>query len=419
MRRQIAIFKAVTKNWLRSRSGLFFSFIFPVILLLLFGAIFGGGGGTHYSLQIQNKDITQSGVPTKLSQAFIDALNNTKALNIRLIPPKVDTLSYVKNQTGFFGEDPRVLIIPSGFQSDLLNGSIKERLFVVYETISFSLKNLSNIPPEQKQSMEQGLNALNKTINIISSGNATIIYLYVPGDQGAGIVRGIIGSVANSFNYGLIGAKPFINFSDETYSLRNLRPVDYYIPGYIGAFMMTNGVIGLTNVASEFKRRGLIKRLSITPLSKLDWIIGNILSQTLLAITLTIIMILLGIVLFNVSIEFDPITLLSIFVGAVLFSGIGMLLAGLVKDPEAASGLGNAVAFPMMFLSGTFWPIDIMPQFLQLIARLLPLTYFSDALRDSMLLGNSYAALINTTILGILAILFILLGTLATRWKER
>jgi len=58
-----------------------------------------------------------------------------------------------------------------------------------------------------------------------------------------------------------------------------------------------------------------------------------------------------------------------------------MMIAGLVKDPEAASGIGNAIALPMMFLSGSFWPVEIMPKYLQTIAKFLPLTYFSDGSR--------------------------------------
>ena len=85
---------------------------------------------------------------------------------------------------------------------------------------------------------------------------------------------------------------------------------------------------------------------------------------------------------------------------------------------EAASGLGNAVAFPMMFLSGTFWPIDIMPQFMQLIAKALPLTYFADSLRDSMLLQNYSAAIFNTGITAVFALVFIILGSRFTKWRE-
>ena len=65
MRRTLIIFMAVTKNWLRSRSGVFFSIMFPILLLLVFGAAFGGGGTTTYTLFVQNFDTTIDETPTE------------------------------------------------------------------------------------------------------------------------------------------------------------------------------------------------------------------------------------------------------------------------------------------------------------------------------------------------------------------
>jgi len=192
-----------------------------------------------------------------------------------------------------------------------------------------------------------------------------------------------------------------------------------YVPCLIGAFVMTNGIIGLTSIATEFKRRGVLKRLSATPLTRIEWIVGNVLSQTVLAIALTIVMILSARLFFGIVVSVNVYAAIILFAGAVLFSGIGMLLAGLVKDPEAANGLGNAIAFPMMFLSGTFIPLKMMPAFLQTISRFLPLFYFQDGLTAAMVTGNSSTAFVDFAVMGALAIVFILLGSVVTRWRER
>jgi ABC-2 type transport system permease protein len=78
--------------------------------------------------------------------------------------------------------------------------------------------------------------------------------------------------VAGAFNYQLIGAQNVIDFKEEPVTSTNYNGVDYYVPGITAAFIMTNGLIGLTSNTTEFKRRGIIKRLSITPLTKTDWI---------------------------------------------------------------------------------------------------------------------------------------------------
>ena len=79
--------------------------------------------------------------------------------------------------------------------------------------------------------------------------------------------------------------------------------------------------------------------------------------------------------------------------GAIAFLALGYVIASFAKTEESANGMTSVVQFPMMFLSGTFFTIDQMPDFLQGIARLIPLTYLSDALRQVMVGGAAFAPL--------------------------
>lgn len=108
-----------------------------------------------------------------------------------------------------------------------------------------------------------------------------------------------------------------------------------------------------------------------------------------------------------------------ILLGSIMFSGIGMTLSGLFRDVEAASAVGNAIAFPMMFLSGTYFPLDMMPSYLQAVSKALPLTYLSDGLRYAMVYNFPEGVYTNLAIVGALAVAFIILGAFITRWKER
>jgi len=192
-----------------------------------------------------------------------------------------------------------------------------------------------------------------------------------------------------------------------------------WAPMLIGAFVMTNGIVALPTIATEFKRRGVLKRLSATPLSKLEWTLGNVLSQTLLAVLLTVMMVMSGWLVFGVRPVVNVYSAAILFSGAVLFSGMGMLIAGFVKDPEAASGLGNAVSFPMMFLTGTYFPLSMMPAYLQNLAQALPLYYFQSGLKAAMVTGDVAAALFDLAVTGVLAVAFIVLGSVVTRWREK
>jgi len=421
MIRPLVIFLAVTKSWIRSRSGLFFSIMFPVLLLLVFGAIFGGGvGGGASTLFVQNLDRNPNGTATQLSSAFVDALNSTKTFAIKDVPADVDSKVWTKNNLGPLGGNIRIVMISEGFQDDVLNGTLKVRVGISYSLLNTTYQYFAPYLNEsEKMVYEQGLAQMRQYNETLSDRRTSLTLAFDASDQSAAVIKNIVINVANAFNYHLIGATNVIEFKEESVTSNRYGAVDYYLPGIIAAFIMTNGIIALTANTTEFKRRGIIKRLSITPLTKFDWIIGNVLSQTLLSLMLTAIMILVGWIVFRVQAIPDALTIAVIFLGSVMFSGLGMVLGGLVKDVEAASALGNAIAFPMMFLSGTYFPMDFMPSYLQSIAKVLPLTYFSDGLRYALIYKYTEGVLSNMAVVSALAVAFIILGSVVTRWKEK
>jgi len=128
-------------------------------------------------------------------------------------------------------------------------------------------------------------------------------------------------------------------------------------------------------------------------------------------------MIGVGWLLFNVRIIPDVFSIMIILLGSIMFSGIGMILSGFIKDVEAASAIGNAIVFPMMFLSGTYFPLELMPSYIQTISKALPLTYFSEGLKYSMLYKYPGGIYTNMAILAVLAVVFLIIGALVTRWK--
>jgi ABC-2 type transport system permease protein len=412
------IFKAVTKNWMRSRSGLFFSILFPILLLIVFGAIFSGiGGSSQYSLFVQNLDVNAADVtPSELSTAFIEALNSTETFSISDISADENATEYAQEVPGPLGGNMRILVISEGFQDDLLNGTLKVRIGIMYDTIQYFEPYMTD---EQNAAVSQGLSQMRQFNATVPDAQASLTIMLDPADQSAAMVKSIIMSVANAFNYELIGAENVVEFDETSVTTTRFSTVDLYIPGITAAFIMTNGIIGLAATSTEFKRRGIIKRLSITPLTKIDWIVGNVLSQALLNLMLAAIMIGVGWVIFNVRVIPDALSIALILLGSIMFSGIGMTLSGFIKDVEAASAVGNAIAFPMMFLSGTYFPLEMMPPYLQTVSKALPLTYFSEGLKHAMIYQNPEGVYLNMAIVAVLAVVFIIVGSLITRWKEK
>lgn len=416
MKGLLVLVEMLLKNWLRSRTGVFFSFLFPAMLLLIFGTVFGGEQQVSYTLEVQNLDRQPDGEPTALSKVFIDLLNQS-VFNVKEIDPGIDAQEYMTRGAGF--QSRRVLIIPEGFEKSLIQADMAVRFQVSFGMMKLILERFGQYMNEsQRQYLEQGVSWIERANISLEAKPARLILLTSPADQAAPIIRGVIDNIAAKFGERMIGASPIISLEQEAVKVRGLKAVDYYLPGYIAAFIMTNGLIGVTSNISEYRRTGVLKRLIATPLSKPTWILGNILVQALLALMLMTVMIALGWAVFGIKAIPDIYAILLILLGSIAFCSMGVFLGGLVKDVEAATALGNTIAFPMMFLSGSFWPLEIMPGYMQQIAQTLPLYYFSEGLRQTLILQKPEAALTPFIILATLSAIFILAATLTTKWKD-
>ena len=421
MNRILTIGTFVLKNWLKSKTGVFFSILFPVMLLLVFGAIFGGGGSSSFGIYVQNFDVQSDGAAMPISGAFISALNSSKVIIVsEIIPNNVsDPVKYAQDKMGFFGGSPRVMVIPKGFNDKLVNGSLRTRITVVNSTLQILLYRFAPyLNSSDIKQITQGLSTIDNISKKFSDDNTTITLILDQYSTSTPVVESIISSFAQSFNYQMIGAKPLMTFDIQNITLKKVEAIDYYLPGYIGAFIMSNGLMGAAQSTSEFRRRGVLKRLATTPLTKFEWVMGNVVAQTVLGFLLTGVMILTGFLFFNVTVLPNLLTIILIFSGAVAFSGMALVLAGALKDVEAVSAAGSAITFPMMFLSGSFIPLETMPSYMQTLAQLLPLTYLSNGLRDSLITGEVYSVLFNLAIVSIFGIIMIALGSKLTKWQD-
>ena len=157
--------------------------------------------------------------------------------------------------------------------------------------------------------------------------------------------------------------------------------------------VMQVGIFAAVPLVAD-REKGILKRLSATPLRRWQLVGSNTLMRLLIALVQTIIIVGVGISFFGVEIT-GSLLLAAAFValGAVSFLALGYVLASFTRTEEAANGITQVVQFPMMFLSGVFFPLEAMPQFLQSVARLIPLTYLADALRQVMVGGTPFAPL--------------------------
>ena len=139
------------------------------------------------------------------------------------------------------------------------------------------------------------------------------------------------------------------------------------------------------------RRKGLIKRLRMTPARMGLFGLSDMLMRLVFAIFQIILLSLIGVYGFGATLHIDLISLIIIFlIGALSFNAIGYFFSSFSKTTEAYMGIANITSFLMMFLSGVFFPIESMPGWLQPVSQVLPLTYFVSGLRDGMVYATGF-----------------------------
>ena len=352
----------------RSRVGFFFTLVFPIILILLFGAIFSSGGVGQTKVYVQNLD----GGPT--GAVFLAELNSTShncsstyasGLCLSLVPANQNFTLYLTSHSATDG-----IVIPAGF----------------------SQAYIGKLP-----------------LNISVYGD--------PASTTSAVVSGVARSFVNAFDsYGVNGVAK-IGVASLT-PVASYKYIDFLIPGLIGFSALTSPMFAMVNIVSTYRKDKVFKLLSLTPLTKTEWLLSKIIWYIGTTALSFLLMSAVGIYAFGAHIAFSWGILIFVLVGPFFFVSLGMLVGTVSNSPESAAVVGNLVTFPMMFLSGTFFPVSGMPDYLQTVAHVLPLYYMIDGLNNVMIYGNYGPALFDGALLLALAVVVFALAVRFFRWRE-
>jgi ABC-2 type transport system permease protein len=169
---------------------------------------------------------------------------------------------------------------------------------------------------------------------------------------------------------------------------------DFVAPGIMAMAVMMSLMTGLPHAISHEKEAGTLDGMLAAPINRLSIILGKTIAQTTRGITQGLILLGLAVLLFGVTIQGNILLVLLLLLLAVFsFVGLGILITSFAKDEQTATMVMMTLMFPMMFLSGVFFPIQQMPWYMQDIAHCLPLTYATTALRKVMILGAGIPAI--------------------------
>jgi len=174
---------------------------------------------------------------------------------------------------------------------------------------------------------------------------------------------------------------------------RIYRSIDFYLPGQLGFSLMGAGVFGVAFLFFNLRQQLVLKRFFATPIKRPYIVFGEALSRVTFQMMTSVVIIGIGIVFFHFTLvhgfsTFMQMMVLS-FLGLLVFMGFGFIVSGVAKNESTIPPFANLFTFPQLLLSGTFFPIEVFPKWLQFFCNLLPLTHFNNAMRNISFEGAS------------------------------
>ncbi len=167
---------------------------------------------------------------------------------------------------------------------------------------------------------------------------------------------------------------------------REYKTIDFILPGQLGFSLLSAGVFGVAFMFFSLRNTLVLKRFFATPINRGYIVLGEGLSRVLFQLLTAIVIISLGYFLFGFTLVHGITTFLEMlvlsFIGLLVFMGFGFIVSGLAKNESTIPPLANLITLPQFLLAGTFFSIDAFPKWLQGIARVLPLTHLNIAMRS-------------------------------------
>lgn len=346
----------------RNKGSIFWMLAFPILLMVIFGSIFSAGTDVTLSLHVLDED------QSPLSESFVEALNSTGAFEMHFLEQGADVDKEIQDQ-----EIRRLLIIPEGFNDE----------FYLTGEATMTLR-LDESEQQTSAAASQIVRAVIYEFNMAFANSSREV----------SVVEGGL-TIDDEFEY-----------------------IDFFLPGVIGMTVMTSGIYGAIAVNTRYRKNGILRKMATTPMTKAEWVLAKITYQIFVAFLSMAALIVVAVLAYGVNVHINALVILLVVTASMAFSGIGMIVARFVKDEEAAESAGAAINFPMMFLSGIFFPLEMMPALLQAIGKVMPLYYVGEGLRDAMIDNNLSAAFGSAVLIFVLGVAIVAIGSLVSSWTD-
>jgi ABC-2 type transport system permease protein len=350
----LSLYIANLKEFTRNRASLFWTFAFPLLFIILFGLIYGNNSSSiSYSLGIVDQD------NSKVSQQAINLLKQASVLHVSTDKSLDAQKTDLKK-----GQLDMILVIPPGFQADI------------------QAKQTTNLP---------------------------LIYDQTKNTANGQVMQGVVEKTLSYFNQNII------NVEGQNFQTQTINALDILIAGILAMSLMQLGLFATAMPLVALRQQGVLRRMGATPLPRWQVMVGQILLRLTIGFAQMAIILGISIAAFHLKIQGNILALAGlVLLGSSAFIGLGYMIASFVSNTDAANGLVSTIQFPMLFLSGIFFPLSFLPAFLKPVIYALPISYLADALRQVIV--NSTPDFPMSVDIAVLAAWLVVTGLISVRF---
>ena len=322
------LFIADIKMILRDRQTLFWALVFPLIFVVVFGLF----------------DPTRG--PSDTSLAVFDQADTVLSRGIR---EQLKVIDFLEIDDGY--------------------ATVEEARDAVQEG---ELDFLLVLPPELAEA-ELGAEEVPLVLVYDEAGGSSVI------NQ---LVIGTLTQFVNEVNLRVSNASRVVGLDPQGVRAKQVKYFDVLLMGLVGMGVMFNSILVLAVTITTYRQQKILRRLLVTPLRVRNFFVAIVLAYLLLALVQSGVIMAMGVFLFGATIYGNLFWIfLMVAAGDLIFLNLGFIVSAFARSPAAASSLGNVIALPMMFFSGTFFPTEFLPSVIPQVVRALPLTPLLELLR--------------------------------------
>ncbi|MCL5291869.1 MAG: ABC transporter permease [Actinobacteria bacterium] len=390
------------KMTVRNKQALVWTFVMPVVLMLLFGMAFGGSETLVLKAGIVDE------AKNDFSKQFVESLEKIEAFKVSR-KSRGEELKALRE-----GDRALVIILPKSFGEGAIKLIESKKKA---EAMAKTAAETGAQPGDTRGAPEASATGAIAAPKVETS--KLEVYIDKTNPSLAGTSRSMLNQIVLSMNQKVTGSPELFKIDERQISSRKYSNIDFFAAGILSMFIMNGGSVAVVMILVSYRERGILRRLMATPMSISSFIGSQIAVRVIIALMQMALLLAIAIWVFGAHVAGSPWLLSAIVVeGALVFIALGFAIASFANSDQTAMAVANIITMPMMFLSGVFFPTEMFPKFMQPLIKVLPLTYLSRALREVMMKGSGFEAVAKDMgILALFGIVIFLVSVRAFRWE--